>query len=66
MFNVADKFCEQIYVTGNDRNVICFISFQNPYIKEEQTKQWPTEKVQRTKNDLNNLRIKLKIEQHET
>ena len=27
MFNVADKFCERIYVTGNDRNVICVISF---------------------------------------
>jgi hypothetical protein len=37
---------------------------QNPYI-EEQTTQWPQEKVQRTNNDLQNIHIKLKIEQHE-
>ena len=32
---------------------------QNPYI-EEQTTQWPKEKVQ--KDDLQNIHIKLKIE----
>jgi hypothetical protein len=35
---------------------------QNPYIEEEQTTQWPNEKVQRTNNDLQNIHIKLKIE----
>ena len=29
---------------------------------EEQKTQWPKEKVQRTKNDLQNIHIKLKIE----
>ena len=43
---------------------------QNPYIEEEQTAQWPKEKGQkekdkRTNNDLQNIHIKLKIEQHE-
>jgi hypothetical protein len=33
----------------------------NPYIEEEQTTQWPTEKVQKDKQ----LYIKLKIEQRE-
>jgi hypothetical protein len=33
-----------------------------PYIEEEQTTQWPKEKVQRTNNDLQNIHIKLKIE----
>ena len=33
---------------------------QNPYIEEEQTTQWPKEKVQN--NDLQNIHIKLKIE----
>ena len=40
-------------------------SNQNPYIEEEQTTQWPKEKVQkpkRTNNDLQNIHIKLKIE----
>ena len=32
------------------------------YIEEEQTTQWPKEKVQRTNNDLQNIHIKLKIE----
>jgi len=32
---------------------------QNPYIKEEQTTQWPKEKVKRTNNDLQNIHIKL-------
>jgi hypothetical protein len=36
-------------------------SNQNPYI-EEQTTQWPKEKVQKTNNDLQNIHIKLKIE----
>jgi hypothetical protein len=36
---------------------------QNPYIKEEQTTQWPKEKrTKRTNNDLQNIHIKLKIE----
>ena len=35
---------------------------QNPYTKEEQTKQWQKEKVQRAYNDLQNIYIKLKIE----
>jgi hypothetical protein len=38
---VADKFCEQIYVTGNDGNVICFISFyerQVAFVKQKQNK----------------------------
>ena len=30
---------------------------QNPYIEEEQTTQWPKEKVQRTNNDLQNIHI---------
>ena len=38
---------------------------QNPYI-EGQTTQWPKEKVQRTNNDLQNIHIKLKIEQQES
>jgi len=37
----------------------------NPYIEEEQKTQWPKEKVQTTNNDLQNIHIKLKIEQHE-
>ena len=35
---------------------------QNPYIEEEQTTQWPKEKLQRTNNDLQNIHIKLKID----
>ena len=35
---------------------------QNPYIEEEQTTQWPKEKVQRTNNDLQNIHIQLTIE----
>jgi hypothetical protein len=35
---------------------------QNPYIEEEQTRQWPKEKVQKTNNDLQNIHVKLKIE----
>ena len=31
-------------------------------IEEEQTTQWPKEKVQRTNNDLKNIHIQLKIE----
>jgi hypothetical protein len=38
---------------------------QNPYIKEEQTTQWPKEKVKRTNNDQQNIHIKLKIEYYE-
>jgi len=34
----------------------------NPYIEEEQTTQWPNEKDKRTKNDQQNIHIKLKIE----
>jgi hypothetical protein len=37
----------------------------NPYIAEEQTTQWPTEKVQMTNNDLQSIHIKLKIEYNE-
>ena len=33
----------------------------NPYIEEEQTTQWPKEKVQRTNNNLQNMHLKLKI-----
>ena len=32
------------------------------YIEEEQTTQWLLEKVQKDKNDLQNIHIKLKIE----
>ena len=39
---------------------------QNPYIEEEQTPQWPKEKVQKTNNDLLNIHIKLKIEYSNT
>jgi hypothetical protein len=35
---------------------------QNPYIKEEQTKQWPKEKVQKDKQRSTKQHIKLKIE----
>jgi hypothetical protein len=35
---------------------------QNPYIEEEQTTQWPNEKVQKNNNDLQNIHIKQKIE----
>ena len=28
---------------------------QNPYIEEDQTTQWPKEKVQKDKNDLQNI-----------
>ena len=36
---------------------------QNPYIKEEQTSQWPKEnKYKRIKNDLQYIHIKLKFE----
>jgi hypothetical protein len=35
---------------------------QNPYIEEEQTTQWPNEKVQKNNNDLQNMHIKQKIE----
>ena len=41
MFNVAGKFCERIYVTGNDRNVICVISFYErkvAFVKQKKTK----------------------------
>jgi len=34
----------------------------NLYIEEEQTTQWPKAKVQKDKQDLQNLHIKLKIE----
>ena len=34
---------------------------RNPYIEEEQTTQWPKEKVQKDKNDLQNIHINLKI-----
>ena len=35
---------------------------QNPYIKEDQTIQWPKGKVQKTNYDLQNIHIKLKLE----
>jgi hypothetical protein len=35
---------------------------QSPYIEEEQTTQWPKEKVQKTNYDLQNIHIKLQIE----
>ena len=35
---------------------------QNPYIEEEQTKQWSKEKVQKDKQRSTNIYIKLKIE----
>ena len=35
---------------------------QNPYIEEEQTIQWPNEKVQNNNNDLQNIHVKQKIE----
>ena len=35
---------------------------QSPYIEEEQTTQWPKEKLQKTNYDLQNIHIKLKIE----
>ena len=38
------------------------MSNHNPYIKEEQTTQWPKEKVQKDKQGLQNIHIKLKIE----
>jgi hypothetical protein len=38
---------------------------QSPYIEEEQTTQWSKEKVQKTNYDLQNIHIKLKIEEHE-
>ena len=34
----------------------------NPYIEEEQTTQWPKEKVQKDKQRSTNIHIKLKIE----
>ena len=47
-----------------DSLVYCVITKKNPHI-EEQTTQWPKVKVQRTNNDLQNIHIKLEIEQHE-
>ena len=38
---------------------------QNTYIEEEQTTQWSKEKYKRTNNDLQNIHIKLMIEEHE-
>ena len=38
------------------------IRIHMPYIEEEQTTQWPKEKVQKANNDLQNIHIKLKIE----
>ena len=35
---------------------------QNPYIEEEQTTQWPKERVQKDKHDLQIIHIELKIE----
>ena len=35
---------------------------RNPYIEEEQTTQWPKEKAQKDKQDLQNIHIELKIE----
>ena len=35
---------------------------QNPYIKEELTTQWLSEKYKRTNNGLQNIHIKPKIE----
>ena len=42
MFNVAGKFCERIYVTGHDRNVICVISFYEhkvAFVKQKKEQQ---------------------------
>ena len=38
---------------------------QNPHIEENQTTQWQKKKYKTTKNGLQNIHIKLKIEQHE-
>jgi len=35
---------------------------QNPYIEEEQTTQWPKEKVQKDKQRSQNILIKLRSE----
>jgi hypothetical protein len=35
------------------------------YIEEGQTTQWPKEKGQKEKNDLQNIHIKLEIQYHE-
>jgi hypothetical protein len=34
---------------------------QNPHIEEEQTAQWPKEKIQKTNNNLQNMHIQLTI-----
>ena len=60
MFNVADKFCEQIYVTGNDGNVICFISFyerQVAFVKQKQNKTNKQTKQKQNKKKDNNTNI---------
>ena len=49
MFNVAVKFCEQIYVTGNDGNVICFISFYERQVAFVKQKQNKTKQVNKAK-----------------
>ena len=48
---------EEIVQQMDNHNTI-----KDPYIEEEQTTQWPKEKVQKTNNDLQNIHIKLKIE----
>ena len=57
------------YISGNFNNHILTAQgtkcgSQNPHIEEQRT-QWPSEKIQRTNNDLQNIHIKLKFEQHE-
>ena len=38
---------------------------QNPYIEEEQTTQWPKQMYKRKNNNLQNIHIRLTIEEHE-
>jgi hypothetical protein len=49
--------------------VVCdaqYLVYQNPYIEEEQTTQWPNEKVQKDKQrSTKHTHIKLKNELHE-
>ena len=68
------NFIHNIFTFVTQKVVICVILVlleefedtkrgnQNPQIEEEQTIQWPREKVQRTNKDLQNIHIKLKIE----
>jgi hypothetical protein len=63
----AGKFVNDAKVTGYNVVIRIFLQRgnQTPYIEEEQTAQWPKEKVQKTNNDLQNIHIKLKIKYHE-